>query len=234
MASRIFALIVWAAVAASLAYWGLRWIARPTGVPANAMPVSLEANAQGDLHRLLAPPNAGSGQPLTASVQSALAGRLKLLGLVAPRDADSHQGVALLSIDGKPPRAIRLGGVVDGDQVLLSLTQRSASIGPQGGPASVVLDLPLLPAPATGALPPISGFSQEGAAGLQPPTRLALSQQQQQAQRPSPAFNPDGQMPQAARGRLGSPEGAALPVPPPQEGVNMSGGPGEPPTEAFN
>jgi len=27
MASRFFALLTWAAVAASLAYWGLRWLA---------------------------------------------------------------------------------------------------------------------------------------------------------------------------------------------------------------
>ena len=56
MASRLFALIAWAAVAASLAFWGLRWIARPTGVPSNASSVALDGGAHGDTHRLLAGP----------------------------------------------------------------------------------------------------------------------------------------------------------------------------------
>ena len=56
MASRIFALIIWAAVAASLAYWGLRWLAPPTGVPATAMQVSLEGGVSGDMRRLLLGP----------------------------------------------------------------------------------------------------------------------------------------------------------------------------------
>jgi len=86
MASRIFALLIWAAVAASLAYWGLRWLAQPTGVPANATPVSLDSGAQGDLHRLLAgPAKAASGPAQNPTESSALASRLKLLGLVAPR-----------------------------------------------------------------------------------------------------------------------------------------------------
>ncbi len=160
MASRIFALIIWAAVAASLAYWGLRWMARPTGVPSNATPVSLSGGAQGDLRRLLAGPSKAASGAAQAdpSTASALASRLKLLGVVAPRAGDSG-GVALLSVDGKPPRAVRMGGVVEGELVLTGLTQRSAEIGPQGGPAAVTLDLPLLPPPATGALPPPTGVS---------------------------------------------------------------------------
>ena len=35
MSSRLSALVIWAAVAASLAYWGLRWLAQPIAVPAN-------------------------------------------------------------------------------------------------------------------------------------------------------------------------------------------------------
>jgi len=160
MASRIFALIIWAAVAASLAYWGLRWLAQPTGVPMNATPVSLDGGAQGEVRRLLAgPPKPASGADQgVQSVVSALVARLRLLGLVAPRhEGDTNGGVALLSIDGKPPRAVRIGGVIDGETVLLSLTQRGASIGPSGGPAAATLDLPLLPPPATGSMPPPTG-----------------------------------------------------------------------------
>ena len=171
MASRIFALIVWAAVAASLAYWGLRWLARPTGVPVNATSVALDGGAQGDLRRLLAgPPKPASGvdQGLQ-SAAAALVARLKLLGVVAPRHEGAPGGVALLSIDGKPPRAVRVGGVIDGETVLLALTQRGASIGPSGGPSVATLDLPLLPPPATGMLPPPSGATLSGPGSVSAP-----------------------------------------------------------------
>jgi general secretion pathway protein C len=196
MASRIFALIIWAAVAASLAYWGLRWLARPTGVPVNATPVSMDSGAQGDLRRLLTGPVKASGpaQP-DATAASALASRMKLLGVVAPRQEDDHSGIALLSIDGKPPKAIRVGSVIEGETVLQSLTQHGASIGPAGGPAAATLDLPLLPPPATGSLPPPQGVTTSD--NTQPP---GLPQ-------PPP--------PPGANGPLGAPEGgpAGLPQP---------------------
>ena len=127
MASRLFALIAWAAVAASLAFWGLRWIARPTGVPSNASSVALDGGAHGDMHRLLAgPAPTVPGVPAAdAGAASALAARLKLLGVVAPRSG-TDQGVALMSIDGKPPRAVRVGGVVDGE---MTAQMRPVKIG---------------------------------------------------------------------------------------------------------
>lgn len=202
MASRIFALIIWAAVAASLAYWGLRWLARPTGVPANATPVSLDSGAQGDLHRLLAGPVKASGPVVDPSAASALASRLKLLGVVAPRHEGDAGGVALLSIDGKPPKAFRIGATIEGELVLKSLTQRGAAIGTADGPATTTLDLPVLPPPLTGALPPVSGFSTTGNELTHAPGGV-----------PPPAT---GSMPGAA-GHLGRPEGGPAPggMPPP-------------------
>ncbi len=160
MGSRVFALIVWAAVAISLAFWGLRWMAQPASVPLNASSVSLDGGAYGDIRRLLAgPPAAASGvQPALTSAASALAGRLKLLGVVASLH-NNDQGVALLAIDGKPPRAVRVGGVVDGDMLLLSLNQRGAQIGPSQGPSLLTLDLPPLTPPATSTLPPPTGVN---------------------------------------------------------------------------
>lgn len=207
MASRIFALIIWAAVAASLAYWGLRWLARPTGVPANATPVSLDGGTQGDLHRLLAGPVKTSEPAADPSAASALASRLKLIGVVAPRMEGDGSGVALLSIDGKPPRAVKVGGVIEGDLVLKTLNQRGASIGTADGPATTTLDLPLLPAAPTGALPPVSGFSTTPSADAPPPS-------------PPPPL-PRG-LP-GATGSLASPEGGPPPALP-----NHMGRPGHP------
>ncbi|MES2089752.1 MAG: hypothetical protein V4532_07225 [Pseudomonadota bacterium] len=160
MASRILALLIWAAVAASLAFWGLRLTNKSTAIPANTMAVSLDNAVRGDLRKLLVAPETAEvvEQPSSNSV---LAGRLKLLGVVAPRQADEHSGVALLSVDGKPPRAVRVGTAVDGDMILLAVTQRGADIGPAAGPATVKLDLPALPAAATGVLSPPTGISTQ-------------------------------------------------------------------------
>lgn len=175
MASRILALIIWAAVAASLAFWGLRWLAQPTAVPPNASAVSLDNAGKGDPHKLLTGPAKASGPAAPDNGQNAmLAGRIKLMGVVAPKNPEDKGGVALISVDGNLPRAIRLGGIVDGNQVLKALTQRGAEIGPADGPTAVTLDLPLLPAPATGVIPAVAGLTTNAPpnaapVGLPPP-----------------------------------------------------------------
>ena len=78
-----------------------------------------------------------------------------MIGLIAPKsiDAGREQGVALLAIDGKPPRAYRVGARVDQALVLQSVAGRTAAIGPVRGAPAVQLELPVLPPPATGNLP---------------------------------------------------------------------------------
>ena len=158
MASRIFAFIVWAAVAASLAYWGLRWLTPNVGVPSSATSVKLGGQLQGDFRNLLvarnAPQEAPSADPGAASQ---LISRIRILGAVAAAGAQDA-GVALMSIDGKPPRAVRVGNTIDGDMVLLGINQRQAAIGPSGGPAVAHVDLPRLTPASTGTLPPPSGL----------------------------------------------------------------------------
>ena len=191
MASRILALLIWAAVAASLAFWGLQWLAPSTAVPANASVVPLENAVRGDMRKLLAgPPAANPNQP-DPSAASVLAGRIKLLGVVAPRREGDRGGLALLSVDGKPARAVRAGASVEGDMMLLAVTQRGAEIGPAAGPAALKLDLPLLPVAATGSLPPPTGFSAT----------------------PPPA-NPQGVAPDINASMAGTPEGMPPPAAP--------------------
>lgn len=170
MASRIAALLIWAAVAASLAYWGLRWLAPPVGVPHNAAPVTLETGVRGELQRLLTGPVRSEGPQANPSAASALASRIKVIGVMAPAPGQSA-GVALLSIDGKPPKAYRVGALIDGDMVLQDLSQRSARIGPQDGANFLTIDLPGLPPPATGSLPPPSGVTQTPPAAMGVPPR---------------------------------------------------------------
>lgn len=200
MASRILALLIWAAVAASVAFWGLRWLANPTPVPHNASAVSLGNAGKGDPHKLLAGSIKASGPAAPDDGQNAmLAGRIKLIGAVAPRSPQDQGGVALISVDGKPPRAIHVGEVVDGNHVLKALTQRTAEIGPADGPTAVTLDLPGLPPPATGALPAPTGLTVNDTTGVAPmpeassgvapppmvPRGLGLSRNREPGMRPS-------------------------------------------------
>ncbi len=155
MTPRLIAFVVWAAFAACAAFWGLRLLASAPQAPAHATAVGGVNIARGDLARVLGADAAPASGP--AAVVTAQSTRMQLVGVVAPRSAGvtvaSGEGLALISLDGKPPKAYRVGSVVDGDQVLQGVQHRSAKLGPRGQPASMTLDLPPVPAPTTGTLP---------------------------------------------------------------------------------
>src|SRR5574341_1025769 len=136
MAARVSAFIVWAVVAASLAFWGLRMFVRATPVPAQATPVSTAQAARGDIVRLFALPRSEPSAP----AQPALASRFKLVGVMAPKAGAAASapgyGIALIAIDDKPARAYAVGARLDEGLVLQNVSMRSMSIGPeQGAPA---------------------------------------------------------------------------------------------------
>ena len=175
MLARLAAFVVWALVAASVVFWGLRLLVRSPAAPPHSMALIGTAAAQGDLTRLL---GAAPVTPTTAAIAPDAASRYKLHGVMAPKGkadtAPSSQGVALISIDGKPPRAFAIGSRLERDLILQSVSLRTASIGPAQGGASVKLELPPLPLPATGKLAPISlptpahASIVPGAAGVPP------------------------------------------------------------------
>jgi general secretion pathway protein C len=153
MVSRILALLVWACAAASVAYWGLRWFAKPVAVPPGTGSVAMSTPPHGDITRLLTGPAVKADEP-DPNAQSALAARIQLLGVVAPRNEHDTSGVALLVVDGKPSRAFQAGQTIDGELIVQSIGQQIVKIGPRGGEALLTLNLSLLPAAATGSLPP--------------------------------------------------------------------------------
>lgn len=148
MTSRLAAFLAWAVVAASLAFWGLRLLARPLPVPPQALPVSLDQVVRGDVLKLF------PAAPVAQQAQPQLASRFQLMGIIAPRAGSPGAGVALIAVDGKPARTFRVGARVDGPLVLQSVSARTAEIGPAGGPPAATLNTPALPAAATGRLPP--------------------------------------------------------------------------------
>lgn len=200
MAARVSAFIVWALVAAGVAFWGLRILVRPTPVPAHASAVSTAQTARADVARVFADPQVAA----QVAAQPALASRFKLIGVMAPKPGDRPGGVALIAVDDKPPRAYVVGAQLDTNLVLQTVSMRSAAIGsPQGGAPAVVLELPPLPAPATGTLPPAGGGATQTppplSSGPPPPAQAPLTPPPTPAP-PPPMMQPQGVMQPAPGG----------------------------------
>jgi general secretion pathway protein C len=149
MKARLLAFAIWALVAATAVFWGLRLFVKVPAAPPGTQPLGGDVAPRADLSRLL------GAEPVIVERElpvAQAASRFKLLGVAAPKTANQSQGVALIAIDGKPARAFRVGASVDSEVVLQSVHARGASLGARGGPAQVQLELPALPPPATGNL----------------------------------------------------------------------------------
>nr|WP_316643552.1 hypothetical protein [uncultured Roseateles sp.] len=147
MYARLTAFAVWALLAGSLVFWALRLGVSPLPAPSRALAAAEGAPARVDLSRLLGSSPAGTA----VNAEPAEESRFRLLGVVAPkRDTGSGEGVALIAVDGKPAKPVRIGASVDGDVLLLSLTANSAGLGAKGTAEAgrMVLRLP----PATTAV----------------------------------------------------------------------------------
>ena len=155
MAARLSAFVIWSLVAAAVVFWALRFGATAIKVPANAVAVERTVPLRGDLSRLFgaAPVVAAAAAP-QAEAQS----RFRLLGVMAPKsklvEGTGAYGLAVIAIDGKPARAFAVGSTLDDGIVLQSVGLRTASLGPANAEPNVMLELPALPPPATGVLPP--------------------------------------------------------------------------------
>ncbi len=197
MPARLCAFVIWALVAASAVFWGLRLLVGARSAPPHTVAAADTASMRADLTRLL-------GAPRTAAVEQpqapALASRFQLTGVMAPKPP-SHSGIALIAVDGKMPRAFRVGSPIDGELVLKSVSLRTAEIGTSSGGSAVVLQMPPLPVVATGTLPPVDP--------MRPPSPAATP-------RPAPALSPaqpPAYAPSAPNSRV---------VPPHSRGLSMS------------
>jgi general secretion pathway protein C len=129
--------VLWALVAASAAYWGLKLAAGgpdATGLAATALQSSAADPAA--VARVLGASAASGAMPLAPSLSS----RFSLVGVVAGR---SHQGAALIAVDGKPAKPFRVGSAVAEGLVLQSVEPRRAMLGAStAAPAALTLELP--------------------------------------------------------------------------------------------
>ncbi len=156
MVARWWTFGVWALVAGSAFFWGLRVFVQPPAAPAGTLVAQPGGGLRGDLTRLF---GADAPPPVVEAEAAPVPDpRFTLVGVVSPRSAAAaREGVALIAIDGNPAKAYRVGMVVDGNTVLQAVQPRGAQLGARGGPALVSLELPPLPPPATGTLPSIGG-----------------------------------------------------------------------------
>lgn len=166
MLARLTAFVVWALVAATAVFWGLRMLVRPQPAPAYAVAVGESVAMRGDLSRLLGATAVAAADKAAPTPE--LASRFKLLGVMAGKQRDGS-GFALIAVDAKPARAYPVGARVDGELVLQAVSLRTASIGPSQGSPALTLEVPVLPAPTTGTLPAAGDGVRYGAAAVPPP-----------------------------------------------------------------
>ena len=189
MLARLSAFVLWALVAATAVFWGLRLLVRPALAPPAAVVASDAASPRVDLTRLLGAVPVAQVAPLAQVDANA---RFRLLGIMAPKlsaTGPAH-GVALIAVDGKLPKAFRVGATVDGETLLQSVSLRSAALGPARGGAGFTLELPPLAGAATGTLPSaVSGQSVGQGQALVPGLAQRIAGQMAPAQPvPSPSF----------------------------------------------
>jgi general secretion pathway protein C len=174
MSTRWWTLGVWAAVAASALYWGLKLFVVPPRLPPHTQVAELGVAARADLSRLL---GVDAPKPVVNAEEPPADARFQLLGVFSPQAPKAaREGVALIAVDGKPAKAFRVGAVIEGQTVLQGVGARSAKLGPRDGAASVALNIaPQAPA-ATGTLP--SGAAMDAAVQASPTYPAAQTQRQ--------------------------------------------------------
>lgn len=170
MAARLSAFVIWALVAAGMVFWGYRLWGGAAPLPANAQIVREAAGPRADLTRVL---GAGPVQAeLAAPVPVAQSSRFRLVGVLAPKAGGGSaegSGVALIAVDGRPPRAYVVGARVEGDLMLAAVSHRSASLATAPGAPGMLLELPPLPPPTTGTLPRAVAGADVGRSAAPPP-----------------------------------------------------------------
>ena len=203
MLARLSAFVIWAVVAATAVFWGLRLLVRAPAAPTYAVPVGDASAVRGDLTRLLGSAPVASAALAPAADANA---RFRLLGIMAPKysaGAVSAHGVALIAVDGKMPKAYTVGSRLDDDLVLQSVSLRTVSIGTGQGAPALTLELPPPTAAATGKLPAggLGGGAVPTVTPQAPPPPLVpqpmVPQQQQPVLLPpvSPPTRPDPNAP---------------------------------------
>jgi general secretion pathway protein C len=119
---RLSAFVLALLLAASVVFWVMRWPVRETGpeLPLPVPNVEVPAVSVTLLARLLS-----GAVPAQSVAAPAAASRFLLTGIVG---LGAGQGVALLAIDGKPPKAYRVGSMIEDGLMLQSVEPRRVAL----------------------------------------------------------------------------------------------------------
>ncbi len=134
-------LAVWLLVGSSLVFWGLRLLPAPGGNAPVPAPTPLNQPHAQAMAPLLGVAAAVPDHPTGHTLQ---APRVTVFGVMAGHTANT--GVALLAIDGKPPKPVRVGTELEPGMVVQSVHPREVRLGPSAeGPSTLTLTLPAAP-----------------------------------------------------------------------------------------
>lgn len=158
-------LLIWAAVLGCAVAWGLPLFTRATPVPAGASLAAPAPPAGLSLERLLGQPPVA---PLAEAPVVAAASRFQLVGVVAGRQAGG-KGLALIAVDGKPAKPVRVGREVEPGLRLLTVAHRQVELGAGPGAPSVTLTLAPLPEAQRGRPDAMPGAMPGAVPGMVPP-----------------------------------------------------------------
>ena len=201
----LLTLALWALVAGSALWWWLRvgQLSAPVRAPVVGAGPAVAAVDSAQVARAL---GATASAPAAAAPAPDLAGRLALRGIVTYQG----RGAALIAVDGKPARPLRLGAAlegVDGGWRLRSLSPHAAVLAADG--RELRLEMPALAQRSSAgdavspARPPMPGQPALGAAPApQVPPTPPLPATPQPLQPGTPAVTPQPQAfvpPSAAR-----------------------------------
>jgi general secretion pathway protein C len=135
---KLVTFVLSALAAASAAYWGLKG----SGSAAPVVAAVALAPAVPTDPLVVARALGGGVANLPAAAPVVTGSRYALAGVVANT---TQGGAALISVDGKPARPVRVGAQVDGTLLLQSVSGRRAVLAPDlHAPAAVTLELPSL------------------------------------------------------------------------------------------
>lgn len=139
-------LLIGVAAAAIATVWAVREFAPAGG---GASPSSVNDKAVATPAEVTNLPAAAVPTSAAAVASAATEGRFKLVGVLA----NGSEGVALISVDGHPARAFRVGAAVEDKLVVQQVSGRGVTLGPSGGGAAIALDVSVAPASARPTAP---------------------------------------------------------------------------------
>ena len=174
MSSRWTGFFIWALVAASTAFWGIKIFAATRPVPPGAQAPQVVAT-NGPMERLFGAVVVPTVAPPQQHPESE---RFQLVGVIAPPGV-TRDGFALVALDGQPARTWHVGATISGNTALLAVSKRGAEFGPPGGPTAFTLQLPEPAAAETGTLVPATSQpdpAQMQRAAMPPPAQVENAQ----------------------------------------------------------